>query len=79
MINNTLNALFVKTRTSVGESLETVTVAARFDDIDITHVLGENLTIEGTAGGGIVDVAAPPTAIVTLTQSLGGSLAAGNV
>jgi hypothetical protein len=77
VINNTINGLFIKTRTSVADTLETITVTARFDDIDIPHVLGENLVVAGQPGGGIVDVAAPPTTIVTLTTVTGGSLAAG--
>ena len=77
VINNTLNGLFVKTRTGVADTLETLTVTARFDDIDITHVVGENLVIAGNPGGGIIDVASPPTTVVTLTTVTGGSLAAG--
>ncbi len=77
VINNTINGLFIRTRTGVADTLETLTVSARFDDIDITHVIGENFVIAGTTGGGIVDVAAPPTTIVTLTTVAGGSLPAG--
>jgi hypothetical protein len=77
IIDNTINGLFVRTRTSVADTLETITVSARFDDIDIPHVIGENLVIAGQAGGGIVDIAAPPTTIVDLTVQAGGSLAAG--
>ena len=77
VINNTINGLFVKTRTGVAESLETLTVSARFDDIDLPYVIGENLVIAGRAGGGVVDVAAPPTTIVSLNSVTGGSLAAG--
>ncbi|MBU6174152.1 MAG: hypothetical protein KGQ60_10125, partial [Planctomycetes bacterium] len=77
VINNTLNGLFIKTRTGVAENPETLTVAARFDDVDITHVMGENLVVEGKPGGGVLDVAAPPTAIVTLANGGSGSLAAG--
>ena len=77
VINNTINGLFIKTRTGIADTLETLTVSARFDDIDIPHVIGENFVIAGTAGGGIVDIAAPPTTIVTLTAIAGGSLAAG--
>ena len=77
VLNNTINGLFVKTRTGVAEALETVSVTARFDDIDITHVIGENLVIAGKPGGGIIDIASPPTTIVTLNVVAGGSLAAG--
>ncbi len=77
VINNTINGLFVKTKTGVAETLETVTVTARFDDIDIPHVIGENLVVAGKAGGGIIDTASPPTTVVTLSLISGGSLAAG--
>ncbi|HUP77929.1 MAG TPA: hypothetical protein VM260_05140, partial [Pirellula sp.] len=77
VINNTINGLFVKTRTGVAEALETISVTARFDDIDIPYVIGENLVIAGKPGGGIVDTASPPTTIVTLSTITGGSLTAG--
>ncbi|MEQ1825450.1 MAG: pre-peptidase C-terminal domain-containing protein [Pirellula sp.] len=77
IINNTINGLFVRTRTGVADTLETITVAARFDDVDIPHVIGETLVVAGQAGGGITDIAAPPTTIVDLIVSTGGTLAAG--
>jgi GEVED domain/Dockerin type I domain/Bacterial pre-peptidase C-terminal domain len=77
VINNTLNGLFVKTKTGVADTLETLTVSARFDDIDIPYIIGENLVVAGTPGGGIVDTASPPTTVVTLNPLAGGSLAAG--
>lgn len=77
VINNTVNGLFIRTRTGAAENPETVTVAARFDDLDIVHVVGENLIVDGRPGGGIIDVAAPPTTVVTLVASTGGLLAAG--
>ncbi|MFN5917129.1 MAG: hypothetical protein ACK48K_10265, partial [Planctomycetota bacterium] len=77
VINNTINGMFIKTRTGASQTLETVTTAARFDDIDIPHILGENLVIAGTAGGGVLDVASPPTTVVTAQRSGSGSLPAG--
>ena len=77
IVNNSINGLFVRTRTGVADTLETITVSARFDDIDITHVFAENLIIDGQPGGGIVDVASPPATIVELVAVAGGSLAAG--
>ncbi len=77
VVNNTINGLFVKTRTGAGQTLETITATTRFDDIDITHVLGENLIVSGSPGGGILDVASPPTTVVTLTPRTNGSLPAG--
>lgn len=77
VVNNTINGLFIKTRTGVADTLETVTVTARFDDIDLTHVIGENLVIAGNPGGGILDVATPPTTIVGLTAVSSGNIPAG--
>ena len=77
VVNNTINGLFVKTRTGASQTLETITTTARFDDVDIPHLLGENLVIAGTAGGGLLDVASPPTTVVTAQRSGSGSLAAG--
>ncbi|MFM8397965.1 MAG: hypothetical protein ACKOAH_09045, partial [Pirellula sp.] len=39
--------------------------------------MGENLVIAGTAGGGVLDVASPPTTVVTTQRSGSGSLPAG--
>lgn len=76
LIGNSVNGLQVRVRTT-GDSLETMTVAGRFDDTDIVHVIPENLTIAGTPGGFIADVNAPPTTIVTLTVQAGGTLPVG--
>ncbi len=73
---NSLNGLQVRVRTT-GETLDAMTVSGRFDDTDIVHIVPENLTIAGTAGGFISDTNAPPTTIVTLTSTTGGTLAAG--
>lgn len=73
---NSLNGLQVRVRTT-GDTLESMTVSGRFDDTDIVHIVPENLNIAGTAGGFISDSNAPPTTIVTLTSSTGGTLAAG--
>ena len=73
---NSLNGLQVRVRTT-GDTLESMTVSGRFDDTDIVHIIPENLTIAGTAGGFVSDSNAPPTTIVTLTSSTGGTLAAG--
>ncbi len=50
---------FVRTsRHAHRDVLETIHSSARFDDTDITHVLAENLIIDGTAGGAIVQTTA---------------------
>lgn len=76
LTGNSINGLQVRARTS-GGSLESMTVAGRFDDTDIVHVVTENLQVAGTPGGFISDVNAPPTTIVTLTVQSGGTLPVG--
>jgi hypothetical protein len=49
LINNSTNGLFIKIETPVGNSLQPLTVAGRFDDTDIVHVLAENLVIQGSS------------------------------
>jgi hypothetical protein len=48
---NSLNAFFIRVRTEFGNPIDTLQLAARIDDTDITYVLAENLIIEGGAGG----------------------------
>ena len=48
---NSLNAFFIRVRTEFGTPIDTLQLAARIDDTDITYVLAENLIIEGGAGG----------------------------
>jgi hypothetical protein len=48
---NTVNGIFVRIRQQLGQSLDVLTLPARFDDTDIVHVLTENLIIKGTPGG----------------------------
>lgn len=53
---NTINALLVRINTDSGSALETLDVAARFDDTEIVHYLPENLIVRGHAGGPFLDV-----------------------
>ena len=78
VINNSLNGLFIRTQTAAGGNLEMLTTTARFNDIDIPYIIGENLVVAGTPGGAIVDSTAPPTTVVELASSNGGTLAAGS-
>jgi len=54
LTGNTVNGLFIRIETNVGDPLDKLTTQARFDDTDITHVITENLQIVGNAGGGIL-------------------------
>ena len=51
LLDNTINALFVRIDTPAGDELEKLTVPGRFDDTDIVHAVLENLEIEGESGG----------------------------
>ncbi len=66
LLTNTLNGLFVKTRTGAASTTEVMTVAGRFDDLDIVHVLTENLIIQGSAGGAVAALVSPESTTVGL-------------
>ena len=55
LVSNSVNGLFVRIRTELGENLDRLSVAARWDDTDIVHVVSENLLIDGTPGGPLLD------------------------
>ncbi len=52
-------------------------MAARWNDTDIVHVLGQSLIIQGTPGGPVLEEKLPSSQLITLTQVAGGNLAAG--
>ncbi|MEZ6150590.1 MAG: Ig-like domain-containing protein [Pirellulaceae bacterium] len=79
LLSNSINGLFVKTSTVAGGPLTMLDVAARWDDKDITYVLGENLIIKGTPGGALQENKAPDVSLVQQTGTNGGSLAAGAI
>ncbi len=56
-VANTVNGLFVRTQDSVTQAAETLSVNARWTDIDMPYVLSDNLVIQGNPGGGLDDVA----------------------
>ena len=72
LTNNSVNGLFI----SVGT--EGLTVPARFDDIDIVHVLTDNLIVRGSAGGELIDSTTPPIALVSVGPNVGGTLQPGD-
>ena len=57
LVDNSINGLFVRVRTQLGESLDRLVVPARWDDTDVVHVVSENLLIGGTPGGPVLDAA----------------------
>ena len=77
IVDNSINGLFIRVVTRTGDVLEKVTQSARFDDTDITHVLTENLVIQGTPGGAILQSSAPSALLIRLTSQAVGSVPAG--
>lgn len=75
---NSINGLFIRIETPGGGALRQLTVPGRFDDLDIVHILKENLLIQGSAGGPVQSLVPPPVATVTLTPLGGGTLNAGS-
>ena len=67
--NNTVNGLFIRTRTPAASTTEVLTVAGRFDDLDIVHVISENLIVQGSAGGALAKLIPPVSSTVALQPS----------
>lgn len=77
LLNNTVNGLFIRVDTPVDGETQTLTVPGRIDDIDIVHLLTENVIVTGTAGGALLDSTTPPTSLVSVAAAVGGTLAPG--
>ncbi|QDV71228.1 Dockerin type I repeat protein [Rosistilla carotiformis] len=76
---NSTNGLFVRVDTPFGQPTQQLVVPARFDDTDIVHVIGENLLIQGTPGGPILQ-STPPTStgvVSSAAANAASTLAAG--
>ncbi|MGM0486523.1 MAG: choice-of-anchor L domain-containing protein [Planctomycetota bacterium] len=78
LVENSLNGLFIRVATPAGREIETVTKSTRWDDTDITHIVSENLAIQGRPGGPILEQKAPPVATVVLEATEGGTLEPGS-
>ncbi len=57
IVGNGTDGLNIRIQTLAGNVLERLSVAGRFDDTDIAHVLSQNLIIDGAAGGRLIDAA----------------------
>lgn len=79
LLNNSTNGLFIRTVTAPGGPLQTLDVAARFDDTDIVYTLGENLIIAGNRGGSIIESVAPNVSLVQTVPGVAGTLVSGAV
>lgn len=79
LTDNTTNGIEVRITTRPGAEASKLTVPGRFDDVDIVHVVSENLSIQGTPGGAIVDaVAVNSLAVVPApANTTGGTLSTG--
>ena len=75
--NNTTNGLFIRVDTLPGNATTQQTVAGRWDDTDITHVIGQNVVLAGTPGGPKLESTRPAINTVTLSgvRVTGGTLA----
>lgn len=75
--DNTTNGLFVRVDTLPGNATTQQTVAGRWDDTDITHVIGQNVLLAGTAGGPKLENTRPAINSATLAgvRVTGGQLA----
>ena len=56
LVENSSNGLFVRISTPAGDAQNQLTVAGRFDDTDVVHMLSENLRIAGKSGEPILEL-----------------------
>ncbi|MHB8954104.1 MAG: dockerin type I domain-containing protein [Pirellulaceae bacterium] len=77
IVENTTNGLVIRVTTPAGTETKPQTVAARWNDTDIVHVLGQTLFIQGTSGGPVLEQELPTSELITLTRLASGKLAAG--
>ncbi len=75
IVDNSINGMLIRIRTRTGENVTTLTGQARFDDTDIVHVITENLIIEGTPGGPVIESLVPPSLLIRTAATSGGFLA----
>ncbi len=66
--SNSINGLFIRIKTEAGNPIDRLDVPARFKNTDITHVLTENLLVQGGAGGFIDVAVSTPRANLIATQ-----------
>ena len=75
--DNSINGLFIRLQTRTGTELESITSSTRLDDTDIVHVLTENLVVEGTPGGPVLNSTAPSSLLVRFDALSNGTVPAG--
>lgn len=77
IVNNSINGLFIRVATTPGTPPQSLTVAGRFDDIDVVHYIAENVLVAGTPGGSIQDGVRPDLVSTAFAPQSGGTLTAG--
>ncbi|MEQ1828096.1 MAG: hypothetical protein ABL921_19200, partial [Pirellula sp.] len=77
LTNNSINGLFIKVSTPAGGELKQLTVPGRFDDVDIVHVVSENIVIQGSPGASYFDQTVLPSNLISLRGRTGGTLVEG--
>lgn len=64
LVDNSVNGMFVRIRTSAGRPIDELEVPGRFDDWDVVHVMPETLFINGTPGGALWQPATAPLIVM---------------
>ncbi|MDF1840178.1 MAG: tandem-95 repeat protein [Rubripirellula sp.] len=77
LVDNSINALFIRSSTTPVSPASPVTTTVRFDDTSIVHAIAENVSVAGNPGGSINDGFSPTLGAVTGRSLPGGGLAAG--
>ncbi len=77
LLRNSTNGLFVRVVTPAAGLLEPMTVAGRFDDHDIVHVLSQVLVLQGQPGGPLLLEQRPDVLNVAFADATGGTLTSG--
>ncbi|MEM9825824.1 MAG: Ig-like domain-containing protein [Planctomycetota bacterium] len=77
IVDNSVNGLFVRVETTPNTAPRPLTLSGRFDDTDIVHYIAENLVVQGTPGGPIIDGLSPDFSSTAFNLIEAGNLAAG--
>lgn len=77
LTRNSINGLFVRVSTIAGGELRELTVPGRFNDVDIVHVISENIVIQGVPGASLLDDTVLPSNLISMRGRTGGILGTG--
>ena len=69
LVENSVNGVLVRIDTLPGNRQETLEVSARFDDVEVVHVLGDDLVINGNPSGAVAKTQATAPTLTILTQT----------